>query len=159
MVIAMNTFIIGWAVAHFFAGPGPVELEPIRWLSGCWQSRDGGVTEVWSPPVDGVMVGIGLTSVAGRAPSFEHLRIQADPGGGIVYVARPSGQNETAFHSTRVDESGFLVENPAHDFPTRIQYTVQDRGGFTAQVTGPSEGGRVRGFELVFERIDCEARG
>lgn len=152
----MNTLIVGWALAHLVAAFPSTDLERVRWLSGCWQTRDGGVTEVWSPPVGGVMVGAGLTSRDGRAVAVEHLRIEEHADGSIMYVARPSGQTETTFRSTEVSERGFVVENPAHDFPTRLKYTALDWDRVAAEVTGPGEDGEIRGFQLEFRRIDCE---
>lgn len=151
----MNTWILGWVVSQLVMGPPSADLEPIRWLSGCWQTPDGAVTEVWSPPVGGVMVGAGLTSIDGRAVAFEHLRIEDQRNGSLVYIARPSGQAETEFRSTEVSERGFVVENPTHDFPTRIEYALLDRDRVTARVTGPSDDGQVTGFQLDFRRIDC----
>ena len=125
----MNTLMIAWAIAQLATVPVSDDLDAVRWLSGCWESRRGSrvVTEVWGPPSGGVMVGTSVTSVDGRASAFEYLRIEAGSGGGIVYIAVPSEQRETSFRSTRVGENGFLVENPEHDFPTRIRYTTTGR--------------------------------
>jgi len=154
----MNTIIMVLGMARLVTSSLPADLEAVRWLSGCWESRqeDRVVVEVWSPPVDGVMVGTGLTSVAGRPPSFEYLRIMAGPSGGIHYIANPSDQSETRFTSTAVTAGGFLVENQAHDFPTQIEYLVQGADRFAARVQGPDGSGGLEGFELEFVRTRCE---
>ena len=155
----MNTLLIAVTLARLVGGSGPLDLDSVGWLSGCWESRHEGrrVIEVWSPPVGGLMVGVGLTSVPGRDPSFEHLRIESKPGGGILYTASPSGQVDTPFASTQLTDHGFTVENPTHDFPTRIEYERQSADSFVATVQGPDGEGGLQGFEMEFLRSACSS--
>ena len=132
-------------------------LDRVAWLGGCWQSGSGNsvTVEMWLPPAGGLMVGASRTVSNGQARSWEHLRIRAD-GDGLVYTAIPSGQTETDFRSTTVSDSAFVVENPQHDFPQRITYRRTGADAMTARVEGPGPNG-MRGFDLPFRRIACEA--
>lgn len=138
----------------------PDPLAGLAWLGGCWENRSGDRVsfEMWTPPAGGVMVGAGRTVSGGRTVGFEHLRIRAE-GEGLVYTAIPSGQAETEFRSAAIDEDGFTVENPEHDFPTRIRYRRSGPDAFTATVEGPGPDGTTSGFEVAFERARCEAAG
>lgn len=137
--------------------PGLLPLDTLGWLAGCWESRSGDrvTMEMWSPPEGDLMVGGGRTVVEGRARAFEHLRIRGTSEG-LVYTALPSGQAETHFTSTSVTEDGLVVENPAHDFPTRITYRRTGADSYTARVEGPGRDGALEGFRIDFSRVPCE---
>ena len=45
--------------------------------------------------------------------------------GKLVYIALPSRQKEVVFTATAVAAGSVVFENPAHDFPSRISYTLQ----------------------------------
>jgi hypothetical protein len=128
----------------------------LGWLAGCWESRTGQrvTLEMWSPPAGGLMVGGSRTVTAGTARSFEHLRLRA-VGDTLVYTALPSGQQETSFRSTTVTDTSFTVENPAHDFPTRISYTLTRPDSVIARVEGPAPDGGMRGFGISYARGSC----
>lgn len=130
----------------------------LGWLAGCWENRAGNrvTLEMWSPPSGGLMVGASRTVAGGVARGFEHLRLHA-AGDTLVYVAIPSGQRETAFRSSEVSDSGFTVENPAHDFPTRIRYTRLPADSVEARVEGPRPDGSMSGFTIGFRRVACTA--
>lgn len=140
-------------VATAAAGQSP--LDQLGWMAGCWESPNRAVFEMWSPPAGGLMVGAGRTVSRGQARAFEHLRLRAD-GAQVVYTAIPSGQVETDFRSSAVSADGFTVENPSHDFPTRIIYRRTGPDAMSVRVEGPGPDG-PRGFEIAFTRIRCEA--
>lgn len=67
-------------------------------------------------------------------------------GGALLYVASPIRQARTEFTITTLGADHFVAENPAHDFPTRIEYHhVGD--GLRVVVSGPD-----RRFEVAFRR-------
>lgn len=133
----------------------PGSLEAVAWLAGCWELRrtDRVTVEMWMPPAGGLMVGGSRTVVAGRARAFEHLRLRAE-GDGLVYVATPSGQQETEFRSVSVTDDGFVVENPEHDFPQRIVYRRNGADSLIARIEGPGPTG-PRGIDFPMRRIRC----
>jgi hypothetical protein len=134
-------------------------LDRVRWLAGCWEQRQGDrvTIEMWMAPAGGMMLG-GSRSVAGGVThSYEQLRLEARAGR-LAYVALPSGQREATFTSTAVTDSGFTVENPAHDFPQRIIYRRRGVDSLAARVEGPGSGGTTRGFDVLMRRVPCEVR-
>lgn len=130
----------------------------VSWLSGCWENRSGNrvTLEHWTPPAGGLMLGASRTVAGGVARQFEHLRLHA-AGDTLVYTAIPSGQRETAFRSTVVSDTSFVVENPAHDFPTRISYTRVTNDSVVALVEGPRPDGSMGGFRIAYGRVACTA--
>lgn len=126
-------------------------LAPLGWLAGCWELRQGTrvTLEMWMPPADGLMLGASRTTVNGLVREFEQLRLvwRSDT---LTYTALPSGQRETAFKGTAVSDSGFMVENPAHDFPQRISYRKRGADSLLARIEG---GARTIDFPL--KRVSC----
>jgi hypothetical protein len=131
-------------------------LERVRWLAGCWEARAGQrvTLEMWMPPSGGLMMGASRTTVGGAVRETERLQLAAE-GGILVYTALPSGQRETEFRSTEVTDSGFVVENPSHDFPQRIRYRRRGSDSVIARVEGPGPNG-PRGFDIALARVRCE---
>lgn len=130
-------------------------LARLGWMAGCWEARSGERTtfEMWSPPAGGVMVGGGRTVKGGAAQSFERLLLTIDAGT-PVYTAIPSGQREGSFRATVASDSMLQVENPAHDFPTRITYRRVGGDSLVATVEGPGPDG-MQGFTVRYARVRC----
>lgn len=145
----------GAAATEGHAQDPPDPTGRLTWLAGCWKLERGARTtiESWMAPAGGLLVGGSRTVVGGRAREFEHLRIAAR-GEGIVYVAMPGGQQATEF-SGMVSDSGFVVENPAHDFPKRISYSRRGPDSVLARIEGPGRDGQTRGIDFPFRRSSC----
>ena len=148
------------AVASLVASPAAAQaaMPQVGWLAGCWQSVSGTRTtfEFWSPADGGLMLGGSRTVSAGQTRAFEHLRLRRD-GEAFVYTAIPSGQKETEFRSTSISDTMFVVENPAHDFPTKISYRRVTADSVVAVVQGPGPNG-MRGFAMGYGRVKCEGK-
>lgn len=148
---------VACAVAIAFALPATGAdagvIEQLAWLSGCWavEASEPGSMECWMPPAGGMMLGTSRTVRGGKSVQHEFLQIRVNAGGSLVYVAKPSGQAETAFVATEVTATSVTFENAAHDFPQRIRYTLVAPDRLTARVEG-SRGDAGRGFDVVMVR-------
>ncbi len=131
-------------------------LEQARWLAGCWELTRGARTgfEMWMPPAGGLMMGASRTLSAGRVVEWERLELR-ERDGRLVYTSLPSGQAEASFTSVEVSDSGFTVENLAHDFPQRINYRRRGPDSLVARIEGPGPNGRRR-IEFPMRRATCE---
>jgi hypothetical protein len=134
----------------------PRQIADLAWIEGHWVGSDGPLQmeEIWTSAAGGALVGlhkdVSTRGGTARMVSFEFLRIEAGSEG-LVYVAQPGGQPPTRF--ALVEQAGRRVvfANPAHDFPQRILYWLDDAGALHARVEGP-KGGRTVGQEWTWTR-------
>jgi hypothetical protein len=111
------------------------------WLSGRWCAAQGSETieETWLPPRGGMLMGLSRTYTDEATSAFEYLRI-VENDGTLEYVAQPGGRPPTAFRLTASGENWVRFENPAHDFPRRIEYRREGER-LHAEIAGPGDGG------------------
>ena len=157
----MRPLLLGGMVGLLMLHPDRQDpLERLSWLAGCWERRSANrvTLEMWMPPAGGLMLGASRTTVDGVVREREVLRLEAQ-GGALVYTATPSNQAVTPFRSTAVSDSGFTVENPAHDFPTKITYQRRGTDSLLARIEGPAAGGGMRGVDFPYRRVACGPGG
>ena len=71
---------------------------------------------------------------------FEFLRIETRKDG-LYYVAQPKGASPgTDFKLTKLEKQSAKFENPAHDYPKSLEYTLQADGTLLAHLEGVEEG-------------------
>lgn len=100
------------------------------------------------------MLGASRTVVGDKVREFEQLRI-GWIGDSLVYHSEPSGQKPTDFKGGAPTESGFVVSNPAHDFPTKISYTRRGADSVVARIEGPGPNGTTKGIDFPMQRVSC----
>jgi hypothetical protein len=129
----------------------PADLDGLAWLAGSWVAeRDGRWTEEhWIAPRGGVMLGVNRSGGPTGAARFEFLRPEAD-GTAVTYWAMPGGRTAVGFRLTSLVDQHAVFENPAHDYPTRIEYK-RDGDHLDATVSGP-EGTRVMTWRWSLRR-------
>ena len=126
------------------------------WIAGHWCAALGRdtVEEFWLPPRGGVAIGMSRTLRDGRTAGFEYFRI-ADVDGSLSYVAQPGGRPPTIFKRTAGGERWIRFENPAHDFPQRIEYR-REGDALRATIAGP--GGNGEETVIAFDYLPCTSR-
>ena len=107
-------------------------------------------------PAGGTMLGMSRTVSQGRTVEYEFLLLRTEPNGDINYVAKPSGQKETAFKLIRVSATEAVFENPQHDFPQRIIYTLKDGKNLTAVIEAPRMARRA-GLNSIINQASHES--
>ena len=142
----------------FAAGPlqtPAASATDLSWLAGCWELTRNGrhVVEQWSRPDGSTLIGTSRTVAGGKTVEYEFLLIRENAGA-LEYVAKPSGQAEAAFRSTRASGSEVVFENPAHDFPQRITYMRNADGSLLAAIEG-TVNGQSRRLEFPYSRAAC----
>jgi hypothetical protein len=117
-------------------------------IAGHWCAADGHGEEYWLPAKGGLMLGVSRTAAPGERTTFEFLRI-AIVDGVPAYLAMPEGRAATVFKQTAGGDDWVRFENPAHDFPRRIEYR-RDGDALHAEIAGPGDGGaeQVIGFDF-----------
>ena len=113
----------------------PATIAQVAWLSGTWVGSSGS-EERWTPAASGAMMAVSRTLRNGVVSEFEFLCI-VERGGGLVYQAMPNGRSPaTDFTLTKIEPASATFENPAHDFPKMIRYTLLPDGTLEAVVSG-----------------------
>lgn len=103
-------------------------LAQFKWLTGVWHSaveEKPHFEEHWSAG-DDVMLGMSRTLKNSKTIFYESMRIEDRGESGIYFVARPkSAAQETDFKLTSQTASSITFENPEHDFPRRVTYSIK----------------------------------
>lgn len=129
----------------------PENLKKLDWLTGTWNrvdtkpNRPG--SERWEKISPTEWQGWGV-SMKGKDTSFvEKLRIIAKDNL-IFYVADvKSNRNIVYFQFVSLSDDHFVCENPAHDFPKRIEYKLR---GNQLQASISGDG---RTIPFLFEKM------
>ena len=133
--------------------PATAATPDLDWLAGNWCGGEAGLTieERWLAPRGGELLGLSRTSQGERMVAFEFLRIVAVDGV-PTYLAQPDGRPPTAFARTTGGEDWVRFENPAHDFPQRIEYR-RTAEGLHAEISGPGDNGETQ--RMRFDYRPC----
>ena len=68
------------------------------------------------------------------------------------YVAQPGGRPPTSFRQAAIGEGWIRFENPAHDFPQRVEYR-REGNTLLAEISGPGDGGQET--VIRFDYVPC----
>lgn len=116
-------------------------VSPFRWLEGSWtmKVKRGMITETWQANNDSSLLGISkMITLAGDERVMENLELMYTAGN-FYYVSTVCGQNNNqpvSFVITSYSEKSFVAENPEHDFPRRIGYTLVNKDSIHAFIDG-----------------------
>ncbi|MBK7762236.1 MAG: hypothetical protein IPI46_02550 [Bacteroidetes bacterium] len=128
--------------------PTYLEIQKADWLLGEWQLvADGMITkESWSKGSDSSYSGFSYSMEGKDTVSTEHISL-IEESGTLYYIPVVSNQNEgnpIQFKSTKVTVRELVFENLAHDFPTKISYTLLSDDSLIAEISGMMEGKLVK---------------
>jgi hypothetical protein len=114
-------------------------------LVGIWQSEDGKSFEQWSENDNGTYRSVAF-SVNGADTSWNEQASIYPENDKWVFENTVKGQNNgkaVRFVSSALSDNSVQFSNPAHDFPTDINYTLPDANIVHAFIIGPNgKGGK-----------------
>jgi hypothetical protein len=114
-------------------------------LIGTWQSENYRSFERWTKNNDGTYRSVAF-SVKGTDTSWNEQASIYPENDKWVFENTVKGQNNgkaVRFISSAISENSVQFSNPAHDFPTDINYTLPDDNTVHAFIAGPdSKGGK-----------------
>lgn len=136
------------------------DLTQLGWLSGCWayDGSDSGSGEYWMHPVGGSMLAVSRTIKDDRTVGFEYLRIAEVDGESLALFASPSGKPAVRFNLIKLTDTEVAFENPHHDFPQRIMYSLGEGGALLGRIEGQSDGKPVA-IDFPMTSVDCKVFG
>jgi Domain of unknown function (DUF6265) len=131
-------------------------IAQLSWMAGCWEQRSATrvTEEQWMAAAGGTMLGVSRTIARDSTRGYEFMRI-ATLAGKLTYIAQPSGQAETAFVTSAITDTLAVFENPAHDFPQRIEYRRVTADSIVARISATTRSGQARGMEIPMRRSRC----
>lgn len=100
------------------------QAENADWLVGCWESFEDYSQEVWVKTPDAALIGFSVSVLGDDVSFYESLYIR-EVGGTLTYTAFPSGQSATTFVASDVAVTSVVFENPSHDYPQVIAYSLE----------------------------------
>ena len=115
----------------------PNSPEQLAFLQGHWTSADGTThaTEFWAPPTPDAMAGMFHMTQDAKIVLYEVFTVEPDAQG-LALRLRHFGAGLTPWESERDGPSEFraieigasraVFENPEHDFPRRLVYSVEN---------------------------------
>lgn len=151
--MVLGAFALCTGIAAEAGGP-KITPETFGWLTGVWRMERGSrsVTETWTEAAGGTMLATSRTIANGKTVEYEFVVLREDTAGDVYYVAKPSGQTEAAFKLVRAAQGELVFENPQHDFPQRITYTLKPDGTLLAAIEG-EKNGKTRRVEFPYRRV------
>ncbi|HKO81094.1 MAG TPA: hypothetical protein VJU78_11900 [Chitinophagaceae bacterium] len=124
-------------------------------LSGTWKSEDGKSFERWTKNDNGIYRSEGF-SIKGNDTSWNEQAAIYKENNNWVFENTVKGQNNgkaVKFTSSFLNEISVQFSNPAHDFPTDINYTIAEANKLQAFIVGPNNKGGKDTIPFNFTRV------
>lgn len=116
------------------------QIKTANWLLGKWDTKtaDGNLSENWKQLNDSTFQGESFFIKQKDTLHFETMTLQ-QKGEELFYSATVKGQNENkavTFKLTNKNEKQLVFENPKHDYPQKITYTLINKDSLVASISG-----------------------
>lgn len=120
------------------------DLNKLNWLLNQWSSttNDGVIYEVWTKASESTFAGRSFM-LSGTDTVFSETIQIVNVDSGLFYIPTVKGQNKNepvSFKLITSNDSSFVFENLAHDFPQRIIYTQRPDNILYARIEGKDKG-------------------
>lgn len=118
-----------------------IKLKSFSWLIGSWkmETKRGAIYEKWDVANDSSFSGESyIIRTTRETVPLEKIQL-VRRGNEYFYIPVARGQNNdqpVKFTITNFNESGFVAENPGHDFPKRITYKLVTKDSIHAYIDG-----------------------
>ena len=139
-------------------------IEDLSWMTGSWSCEIWGGTfeEHWIAPRGGTMQATGRHISSDKTEFMEFLSIEPSDKGLTMWiiVGAPSKGDKKGvpFELTSLKDKEAVFENKAHDFPSKIVYTLKSADKMDCILTG-NEKGKDRKETFAFAKsatpLDC----
>ncbi len=141
-------------VAIFFSfQEKKISVKQFEWLEGTWKQEGLDAYEQWEFVSDTLIRGASFHLVGNDYVRDENIKFLAKDSY-FYYIPLVFNQNKQQAVSFKVSSftpNSFIAENPAHDFPQRIVYTLTDANHLQAYIEGEIKGKNKR-IDFFFVR-------
>ncbi|HEX7904623.1 MAG TPA: DUF6265 family protein [Chitinophagaceae bacterium] len=124
-------------------------------LVGTWQNEDGKSFERWTKNLDNTFNSVAFSIKNADTSWNEQAQIYPE-NNQWVFENTVKGQNDgksVKFLSSILNETTVQFSNPAHDFPTDINYTITDANTINAFIIGPNNKGGKDTISFNYSRV------
>jgi len=114
------------------------------WLLGKWENKssDGNLSETWKKANDSVYNGESYFIKGKDTLHFENIQLKQKKED-LFYISTIKGENNdeaVEFKMTNSTEKQLLFENPKHDYPKKISYTLVTPDNLAIEISGIQQG-------------------
>lgn len=149
-----NGRILFFLIAMFVSANARAQIDKAGWLLGQWQNKTarGVMYERWTKADDSTFHGKSFYLNGADTVVTETIQIR-QRGGILYYVPTVKNQNNgqaVSFKLSTISENTLVFENPQHDFPQKISYTLLNKESLLAEIAGTVNGQhRARQFPMT----------
>ena len=132
----------------------PFSMDKLNWVLDRWVGEGNGGTmyENWVKADDNLFKGDACTIKNGDTIFTESLKIEKI-GEDIFYAAEvPHNPGPVSFKLINLTDTEAVFENPEHDFPNKIIYTLKEDGSLYARIEGKNKRGEEKIGEFFFKK-------
>jgi hypothetical protein len=129
---------------------GSINAQHFDWLIGTWKLKDKPSYEIWQKVEDGSLIGRSFTIKNGDTVITERIQLKYI-NKAYHYIPDVAENNAPVeFKITSYNDRSFKAENPEHDFPKVIKYTIVRKGDEQIMLEASIEGnGKVIPYSFV----------
>ena len=114
------------------------------WLLGNWENKspEGNLFESWKKVNDSLFIGESYFIKGKDTLHSEKIQMK-QKGEALFYIATVKGQNNdkpVTFVRNDTIEKQLVFENPKHDFPQKISYSMITKDSIVIQISGIQQG-------------------
>lgn len=145
-----------FATTAFMPSPKNKGSKFPAWLKGAWQNKmtQGISMEVWEQTDDSTLTGKSYF-IKGN-DTFLSETISLEQRNNILYyiptVKNQNSGQPVSFRQTTVTATRLVFENPAHDFPQKISYTLIRKDSIVAEISGMVKG-QVKARQFPMKKL------
>jgi hypothetical protein len=120
------------------------KIKKTNWLLGKWENKvdEGVLSENWKRLNDSTFQAESFFIKDKDTLHFETIHLQ-QKGEELFYNATVKGQNNdkpVTFNMTSETDKKLVFENPKHDYPQKITYTLINKDSLVAEISGIQQG-------------------
>lgn len=153
----MIRFIIILLLGYGFT-VGETKLDQFKWILGNWKMKvkNGYIYEIWKKENDSTYKGISY-NVRETSDTIMLENVDLNYRDNHYYyiptTANQNNQQPVIFKIVSISPGNFTAENPNHDFPQRISYSLQSDKELKAIIDGKVNG-NYRKQEFAFSKVE-----
>lgn len=156
MRIIFISACVGLIILISWKPPYENSIVKTKWLLGTWENKSsrGSIYETWTK--------VSATEMNGKSYAlkdldtifYETIKLVQEPEG-LYYIPTVKNQNDmlpVKFTLKSISESAMIFENPDHDFPQMISYSLIEPDSLVAEISG-IKNGKLRKQQFPMKRI------